>query len=333
MNDYIYRWIQMRSSSEGWLAVQQKASKSLSLFYTSTGGQAWKEVTPTSAPILTAFAFTSTTAYAISEKRNSPSSLIVWGTMNRGRNWSSAVIVLPLKAQEHIQKVVIEFHNEAHGSLCIMTSEQKHLYKTFDRGLTWNKVSSFLINGMVTGLTFVNDQVGFLTVKGNKLYRSLYQTNDFGKTWSPAHFVSVAALLYPLTTDATAYKPLYVDGNIFVPFKVTGPVLHSLFYYYSNNFGKTWRMTPAVPYRGGAFSFPTSKSCLIANGSSGALYEQQSPLYVGKIYAQNEALKNMHCLHFVDRSTGFGCAKEKLYTTKDGGKTWSSLSFKLLFHQ
>jgi photosystem II stability/assembly factor-like uncharacterized protein len=184
-------------------------------------------------------------------------------------------------------------------------------------------------SGQKSGMTFIDTNRGWVTGSipmDNYLY--LYNTSDGGSTWSeqagpvPTDFGTVFTSTYP---------PVFFEQNGIMPVTLVSNVIN-LVIYTSSDGGATWTPAPAP----------------VANAGRGELVDFVSPTdgfawATGRFAVTNDAAQswgtvtpsvpfgdNFMAMDFVSMTTGWVLTMNadglsSLYTTSDGGATWTSL--------
>jgi photosystem II stability/assembly factor-like uncharacterized protein len=214
------------------------------------------------------------------------------------------------------------------------------IYSTTDGGANWTPEyvpepgmpegeGALPDSGQKSGMTFIDTNRGWVTGSipmDNYLY--LYNTSDGGSTWSeqagpvPTDFGTVFTSTYP---------PVFFEQNGIMPVTLVSNVIN-LVIYTSSDGGATWTPAPAP----------------VANAGRGELVDFVSPTdgfawATGRFAVTNDAAQswgtvtpsvpfgdNFMAMDFVSMTTGWVLTMNadglsSLYTTSDGGATWTSL--------
>jgi len=119
--------------------------------------------------------------------------VLVYHSEDKSDHWVSTELPIskPFEKELTQGEVFTSFLPNGNGWILLTSSPalglmEKTLYNTIDHGGTWSFVGELSnLEGYVTGITFKNATVGWLTAQyhgGNPF--PLYQTTDSGKTWS-----------------------------------------------------------------------------------------------------------------------------------------------------
>jgi hypothetical protein len=120
-------------------------------------------------------------------------------------------------------------------------SEQSIIYKTDDGGNIWSLITDDI--GLVNNANFVNTNVGFIC---NRL-GNILRTTDGGKTWSELILTPPAKINTSSGEKMDCnYVPYFISSKGYLTvtaFTFSGKYL---FYYISNDCGKTWNYDPSM---------------------------------------------------------------------------------------
>ena len=214
------------------------------------------------------------------------------------------------------------------------------IYSTTDGGANWTPEyvpepgmpegeGALPGSGQKSGMTFIDTNRGWVTGSipmDNYLY--LYNSSDGGSTW-----IEQAG---PIPTDfgtvfTSTYPPVFFENEGVMPVTLVGNVIN-LVIYTSRDGGATWTPAPAP----------------VANAGRGELVDFVSPTdgfawATGRFAVTNDAAQswstvtpsvpfgdNLMAMDFVSTTTGWVLTMNpdglsSLYTTSDGGTTWTSL--------
>ncbi|MBD3918808.1 hypothetical protein H8B09_08605 [Paenibacillus sp. PR3] len=118
---------------------------------------------------------------------------------------------------------------------------EKRLYKSLDHGDTWSFVHdvSITIDGYVTGITFRDDQNGWITASqhGQELV-PLYRTSDGGLTWSAQSVAIPEGFNYGNVDPPTFQDEAGMNGTLNIEFVNDND--RKTFHYVTNDGGETW---------------------------------------------------------------------------------------------
>ncbi len=305
--------VQMIDNRNGWAwGIQQNK---LVLMRTTDGGAHWKQVPSENLGAGAVNEYFHPTLYFADENTgwmswSDDKKMTVARTTDAGKHWSK--VTFP--GYDH--PVSLCFTDERHGWIltsgeAAMHHSQKKVYRTVDGGQSWKVVSSntgyipgdsptkdaLPQEGHSTGLVFINDQEGFVSMDNpvsSKLL--LYKTADGGKTWK------AVSLNVPQSIDrdyvySSISAPVFsgdhnTDGVVVVKFGYDDKV--KLAAYHTNDGGDTWS---------------------------------------GTAFPGNIKVERMENLVFADVNSGWLVSDGSLYQTEDGGKSWNKVRTDSTFTQ
>ena len=172
---------QITSRDSGWIILGNN------LFWTSTGGKTWENISPALDQTLRSVEFLdATTGFAITSKINSDQTIgyQLYYTNNQGVTWTSRKIIsYPLTSPDaFVSSINISFLNPNQGWLVFQRLTSSNfsigtLFRTSDGGNSWQNLPL-----PVAGeLEFIDTQNGYLV--GGTQNQVLYRTADSGNTW------------------------------------------------------------------------------------------------------------------------------------------------------
>lgn len=220
------------------------------------------------------------------------------------------------------------------------------LYQTTDGGSHWTDISgsqtvnqttmasgiaALHLKANLEGLTFVNDQKGYLY---NKTYNEthsvyLYQTSDGGKTWSPINLKRPAEMRGNLTESLDTIHMMNGQVGTFV---MNGRDLttdqNKFVVYTTKDGGQSWTPSAAVNSKIEVTSSMTQDRLFVTDGFTMYVYDRD-----GKLLSQSQLSNESGgpvTLQMLDNQTGYLHVEAPktalLYKTSDGGKTWTALT-------
>jgi photosystem II stability/assembly factor-like uncharacterized protein len=325
--------VHMRDANDGWGLSQD------GVFYTTDGGQHWKDVTPTNGwlvkSIVKGFFLNATTAWLIQPDRQKFNRGTLFHTKDGGRTWQSSQAPFgpnPMQFLNTNDGWVMADQGAAAGSMAV------DIYKTIDGGSSWDKVQSagpqtqntpgaLPFGGDKSGMAFEDMKKGWIggsqPVSGHSY---LYRTTDGGKTWELQDLSIPAAYSRSSVLD---FAPKFFnskDGILPVNLETQ---TQNIDFFVTQDGGQTWQSTTVVQ-GGTAYDIVSFRDIWVWSGKtlrvthdSGETWSEITPKIVLKGKIQQ--------LDFVDLKTGWAISMDTkenmyLYLTRDGGKTWKQLS-------
>ncbi len=158
------------------------------------------------------------------------------------------------------------------------------MLKSFDEGRSWNKIS--VIPGTASQLEFPSPQIGFAVSRSgvNSSSDSLYSTTNGGQTWTSVYQGGVAI-------EAVGFLTAHSGYSVMRSLSSSGQG-STAFIYRTTDGGQTWEKV-------------------------------QSPLSPSVISASFSFVSSARGWLLAGSPTGAGTQVKYLYSTADGGKTWS----------
>ncbi|MCL6458885.1 MAG: hypothetical protein K6T85_12835 [Gorillibacterium sp.] len=204
-------------------------------------------------------------------------------TADGGESWVSAS--LPIAGNQDIGDGFIPTLY-AKGSNWLLAAPQipgggsgKVLYRTDDNGASWVRLSDLAkkILGYPSGMTFINNKVGWITSKGVQFIGSLlYKTTDGGTTWTKQELPLQGyayAYPYPPVFDTKDERYGFLPAELFTSSGTFG----KLVYYVTEDSGETWQISDLPVNFAPSSKFITGDGYAItANGSSGYAAEHSA---------------------------------------------------------
>ncbi len=176
------------------------------LFKSTDQGRTWRAV----SPVLTAGYVDSPrlgTITTIDVARTNPSVIMVgtddgnvWFTSDGGENWRQVSDTLPFR---WVTRVAIDPTDASRAFVAFSglkwRDPQPHIFRTGDRGLTWQNISSGLPDAPINGLAIDAKRSNWIYV-GTDV--GAFVSNDFGDTWSVLGDNLPAVSVYDLKIDS-----------------------------------------------------------------------------------------------------------------------------------
>ncbi len=349
-----------QAASSAWSLSPQFAGYSgyLSLLRTTDGGAGWTDVTPpdpfSGVPdeYGTALDFLNqdTGWLAMEVGQGSTTTIAVARTTDAGSSWQVNTLKAPFPGG-----IYLDFTSSEDGWLLAMSTPgaglmSKVLYSTSDGGRTWQEDSCSLGPGCPqkggllpsdsypTGMSFLGSGGFVSALNHGDSYLWFYGSQDAGHTWQriPLTVPKAYAQGY-----GDVYSPSFsgTNGRMFVQFSTsTGPLL---VVYQSADGGRSWqpKASPALPVSLGSpaqFGWTSGEDGYVASGDGKDLYRTtdggqtwaRAPLPNAAATAASEGLLQ---LAFTSAQDGLLAASDRsgtceIFTTRDGGQTWTSLA-------
>ncbi len=265
------------NDKQGWLLMSSR------LFWTDTGGDQWKDITPAALDgwsIASAFFLDNSNGWTalLYPDSNGASHLGIAKTENGGSQWNFQPLILfnPADPAGIVDRIYLDFIDRNTGWMVVKrasspTFSQATLFKTRDGGITWDKLA------MPIGapVYFINSTQGWTSggVNGD----GLFVTQDAGETWT-------ALSLYSLKNDTerVVYRLPVFDsqGTGYLPVIVTASSGSILNVYQSGDTGRSWTLSSssAIDLKNGSditFSTP-GDGRWVASSSSGQVIQGSS---------------------------------------------------------
>lgn len=255
-------------------------------------------------------------------------------TTDGGVHWN--LVAIPGLRQEKITSST--FFSENIAMIFALTpNNQVVLHKTTDGGHSWVTVTTPLLPTMNS--EFISEQLGWVQCQSTNHTNILYKTTDGGKTWTK------------VSSDNTFENPANgVNTGLSFSDQLNGWLTGAYnsptkpWFYQTNNGGKTWfdKQLPSVK----GLKSPETKPLKIFNGGTAILPIEgwqppaQSSTIVfykttdnGKTWGAGTLLKPQGmtiAYDFINGNTGWVLDYKNIYTTHDGGKTWSKSAYKMI---
>ncbi|MHB8756959.1 MAG: WD40/YVTN/BNR-like repeat-containing protein [Bacillota bacterium] len=329
----------MVDATTGWAATTDSKPLNIrTLVRTTDGGATWKDVTPrfdAGAIVGPAYFLDASTAWLV-VGREGISGVAVFRTFDGGTSWRAQTVT----TQSFPQATLLTASDAKH--LWLVTSYgfpadgvPSDLFRSEDGGYNWrltastSKLAAALpYNGTKDGLTFIDDQHGWLAGTSHDTPIWFFATADGGKTWAlqalplPSGYTAAPDSVH---TNAPAF---FNDGqgarnSGLLPMVFLKEQQPNVFYK-TGDAGKTWSPTaPAGTYlsswsfvdAGHGFALGGGKLWVTTDG--GQTWTELHPNY---------DLNEVTQIDFVSDQLGWAIGKGFFIKTADGGKTWGPVT-------
>lgn len=285
------RTVDMINNTTGW------GTDGTSIWYTTDSAVHWANITPSGMnstvhwPVQL-FARDSGHAW-LAVPQNTKNSIMIYRTSNGGKSWSAT------KIGDMGNITSFDFSDQSHGWLLVqkggsMGKDKAVIYQTSDGGMTWKKLSvtndvhggTLPYLGTKTGATFINEKDGWLTG-----YTAAHGSIYLYRTTDGGQSWAQQQISLPskLKQDRFASQPpiFFNKKDGILPVEIFGG---PMVIYRTGNGGATW-----TPTR------PVSSKVVGAPGQEGVF-------------------------DFPSMNFGISTDGNKVFTTTDGGQTWSSFT-------
>jgi probable HAF family extracellular repeat protein len=330
----------------GWAATNDH------LFWTTDDGAHWKDITPKLnhkwQAISSVFFLDASTGWVLlncadrRDKTFDDTCFEVASTADAGNNWSVAhpKIADPDPEAGFSGRTCLDFADSLHGWAIFKISRSVAvssgtMLKTEDGGKTWRSLPA----------PPIADHFRFVTAKDGWLAggpdSALYVTHDSGESWGSVS-VPVPESVGP--DHGFAYDlPIFEDehrGFLPVRYEVgpePGPDRSTLVLFATRDAGRTWTADrilsglqdpygPAMPYPS-AVAGTALVTAYVAKNDDLSLHlldgDRSSAVNTAKISEPGAVVEQ---LSFVDRTQGWVLTSTRLFSTRDGGKSWSDVT-------
>ncbi len=339
-------------SSGAALAQQVQAMKLLTarvgwalsgrrLYWTTDGGSHWKDITPAgaaSAFISSPFFLDRSTGWVVlsNEDDQERVQFRVGSTHDAGANWSISPLKLPWKrySDDFAGGAYVFFLDRFHGWMKLDLKSSSSfaigpLLVTTDGGRIWKVPAGD--SGESGSLCFFSQADGILS--GGAENSELWVTHDGSRTWQQFSLKAPAAV-------SPAQFPTYGEPtcrsakNGFLPVTYSGPdgADSALVLFVTADAGRTWKASSVVPHLDGASPGQTVPSALfgttlIAATKSGGKIALTIVDVSGEArHVDLNGLKGVTDLSFADMSHGWVLAGNGMFSTVDGGASWTEIT-------
>ena len=323
----------------GWAATDSQ------LFWTTSGGREWKEITPKTATAeqIASVDFLDSTRglvlLSIWDATSGNPRFDLASTLNSGDDWSITHLKLPVDPEQYALSTAgrLDFLDSLHGymNLDMVSSanfRQGILLVTEDGGKTWNWAPRS--PGVAGSIHFVNGKDGWLA--GGPGDEHLYATHDGSRTWQEVSLTPPAQVSPEAT--ATYDVPVFSDdrhGLIGVTY--SSDRASTLVSFATEDGGRTWKPQRVLADVGpGRLPTAMADSHLITATVSDRTLAL-TPLIPGTTTSskRSEAVSpksSILQLSFADSDRGWAVVADarlqttRLLSTRDGGATWADIT-------
>jgi photosystem II stability/assembly factor-like uncharacterized protein len=238
------------SADKGWLVLGD-AVAGQRLYWTQSGGQAWKDVTPSNigAAFISAAEFldAQTGWLVLIEAGETGESIYTLArTRDGGQTWPVTALKLiePGEPEALAEKVYLDFIDAQTGWLVVKHATSRNfsvgtLFKTADGGETWTRQTLPLGEPV----RFVTPEIGWVAggVAGDELYRTL----DGGASWQA---VTIPSLPHTQAEQRAYQLPAFDSPSTGVlPVLITDESGARLELHATSDGGESWRLQAGVP--------------------------------------------------------------------------------------
>jgi photosystem II stability/assembly factor-like uncharacterized protein len=321
------------------------AASSTQLFWTTTDGAQWKDITPSTVrtgKLASVFFLDTITGWVLVTRRN-PATGDVSGfdlvaTVNGGGNWTTTTVRIPNLDPETLipGDARITFADGQHGFINVGSGgtafNAGFLIATTDGGKTWiDTGAADFASGGRGPVLFTSPTDGWFT---NSL--ELYVTHDAAGTWQK---ISLATPPQVKAISAAYGLPSFSGGSIFLPVTYSSPYFpdadaqSAIVLFSSTDGGKSWaedrilqNLTEVSTGEVIPSTMAGSNWIVIAKPRSGGNKIES--------VARNSKVKNLADigsgvseLSFLDGLRGWAIdGNSRLISTSDGGTTWAEVT-------
>ena len=320
------------------------AASDFALFWTTTDGKQWIEITPNSPDdrkVASVFFLDASIGWVLFSDWNREANATrfdIASTTNGGTSWSVHRVELPPRnpLAEFSPGGAIRFVSASHGwmSVPLTGSSAAHpgwLLETLDGGNTWKWNKSPTFPGSSGLILFVNAQQGWLLSTGRA---ALYATYDGARTWKEVSLKAppaIGASIYP-----TYELPIFKDAQHgFLPIMFSGPEgsKSALVLFATADGGQNWEPKKIVTGLGQSWVgelFPSTladSTLIIALGGRTQLTFLRAGPATQSTWTTGTFGAPVLGLDFVNGSRGWALLTDgHLQSTSDGGATWVSIT-------
>ena len=325
----------------GWAQVRNQ------LFWTSTNGTAWQEITPRASSARTidrVFFLDNVHGWAVLSGATAPGQLAVASTRDAGRTWTT--VPLTKNANPDLRRYAgnafIFFPDDAHGWVAVRLASGSNfniglLFATSDGGLTWIALP---YPPAADHLYFRDQTTGWIA--GGRGGDGLWITHDGGRSWQAQTLALPPACSGCRTLfDVPAFRSA-LSGIL--PVTLLGPEQSFLAAYSSRDGGLSWhldgigeaaqrpnRLATGVVDGHLVFATGNAHGGVITVGASGSLVSKPEGLWpLGDVLKANFSTDQAGWLLYAAgncESFKSNCSQQReLVATGDGGATFSLIT-------
>ncbi|WP_097026321.1 WD40/YVTN/BNR-like repeat-containing protein [Clostridium peptidivorans] len=267
----------------------------------------------------------------------------IFKTLNGGEKWQETSLALENNWEKDTPKVNIDVINSKEAFIMITSSKisdnsDVELYKTEDLGSHWTRITKNVIASLntkgdfcdiesITGIEFINRNMGWYTVKGEKIkYPFIYNTRDGGVTWEIQNLNVPKEYLNSKEYGINTFPPKFSKDNKqgYLPVEFNSKDKSSMIFYKTIDGGLTWNPSMPIETQGGIeiiYGVDKDGILWIVDGEGNKIYRIfYNDNNVNEITTEIN-LKGRK-VQFLDKNTGLLVLDGILYKTKDKGITW-----------
>jgi photosystem II stability/assembly factor-like uncharacterized protein len=325
--------VYMQDGNNGWGLSQD------GVFYTTDGGQHWKDVTPKNGwlaqSIAKGFFLNANTAWLIQPYQSDFNRGNLYHTHDGGRTWQASQVPFgpdPMQFLNASDGWVMADRGAAAGSMAV------DIYKTTNGGSSWDKVQSagphtqntpgaLPFGGDKSGMAFRDMKNGWIGGSQPIIGHSyLYRTTDGGKTWE---FQDLSIPAAYSSTSVLDFAPKFFnskDGVLPVSLETQ---TQNIDFFVTHDGGQTWQ-SMRVARNEAAYDIASMKDIWVWSGKTLSVTHDSGKTWTAitpKIALQGKIQQ----VDFIDLKTGWAISMDAqetmyLYQTTDGGNIWRRLS-------
>jgi len=313
------------------------------LYWTTDDGAHWKDIAPSKSPkesIGGVFFLDSSNGWVLlsypDEKDEQQYRMAI--THDAGATWSTTPMKLPWNAQNFAGGAEIFFLDTLRGWMNVKLSHGlipagARLLVTQDGGKTWTAP-----NGEPgwagRSMCFFNQTDGVLAGGGTE-GTELWVTHDGSRNWQRSELKAPKGTAPPDATFPTYGSPVCEDSKRgFLPVTFSGSEEGSAFVLFAtSDSGRTWkadRVLPNMPDTSPGEITPSAVAdsiLMVATWSGGeANLASVAPSGAMSHIKLSGALKAVSSLSFADHLHGWAATLHGMYSTSDGGATWTDIT-------
>lgn len=346
---YNFMDFNMIDNKYGWAISREGILK------TGDGGLTWENITPKGIDLsdkeyVTSKSFNNKSLFhtfldkktgfiAYKEK----SKIKIFKTLDGGQKWEETTLNIDNNWENETLEINIDVINDKEAFVMITspkTSNQldMEVYKTDDSGNHWTKITKNVIASLnnksdyyniegITGIKFINNAMGWYTVKGEKTkYPFIYNTKDGGVTWEIENLNVPREYLNSKEYNINTFPPKFSKDNKqgYLPVEFMSKDKSSMIFYKTIDGGLTWNPSIPIETQGGIeiiYGVDKDGILWIVDGGGNKIYRIfYNDNNVNEITTEIN-LKGRK-VQFIDKNTGLLVLEGILYKTKDKGITW-----------
>lgn len=267
----------------------------------------------------------------------------IFKTFDGGLKWEETILNIDNNWDTETLEVNIDIINAKEAFVMITPSKTSNyldieVYKTNDSGSHWKKITQNVIDSLnnkdnfyniegITGIKFINNAMGWYTVRGEKTkYPFIYNTKDGGITWEiqnlnvPTEYSNIKE--YNINTFPPKFSKDNKQG--YLPVEFMSKNKSSMVFYKTTDGGLTWNPSIPLEVQGDIeiiYGVDNDGILWIVDGGGNKIYRIfYNDSNVNEITTEIN-LKGRK-VQFIDKNTGILVLDGVLYKTKDKGITW-----------